>query len=1178
VPIICDLGVIRPENDCILPPLAAILAAACPSLESGRLLAVLRDSKADLGSLLGLRESHGEQVALCLIVDQFEHFWRLGLSHGAQKRFLTALARLAGVPGVAVLCTLRGDCYHHCVSHPVLMELKDGRHLDLSPPQPWEIAAMLRLGARASALTFETGPDGRGLDDVLMEKAHGNPQALPLLSYVLDQLWEHRDQETNTLRHAVFDSLGGFEGAIAEKACTTCQAFARDFPNEIAAACDLFHLIVDATDSGTGIDFVRRRASPGELAAASPAVRHLSDYLVESRLLVNDANGITLVHDALLSEAVVSRWPALREWMDENARNLLTGGRISQRCRDWSNHGRTDDLLLPAGGLLTEAEALLASNPSFFRVEPRDFIQRSSVVARMAARRATRRRRLAFSFLCMLVLVATGAAIWAGKRERDALAAQRLSEAARADAEKSRLHETKARAAAEGLIHSMTFDLRDKLAPLGKVDLLDDVFCQALEYFHNNPPDSPELLQNEGATWDNRTQVLLDRGDTVGARAANKEALAIIRRLREKNPLNESISSLLGSTYSRLGRIDLMEERPKEARENLLKAVKIFSSLVRHGDSTAFQIKNQFELNGCYMALARVAIINADLPTARRFNEKAASGANYLMAMAPTDYKALLCLGESHRSSSLLASAENNHEAALSASETAVEIAGKLIAMRPEDPSAKDMMGCCLLDLGASARMGGELERARTAFEKASDTFSTLIKTDSRNLNVGVPLGRAQLMLGKFSLKEGDLEAARVRLQSALELFETHANASPKVDLVGIYLIETYEAMACLAEAEKDPDAVVEWRRKLSDYHHKKGRGKVAFAEPSRPSPLPRNGQGTAYARFLPAPDGALLVCAPGGLYLQDRNGERTDLWPESGSVVNAVCNRTGSLLGGVDDDGILMLRHPPPATAMFVGNASERTSMWGLYPGPDGTRWVSVDKTGKTLLREFPSGRTLAVLYEKTIKGIDVAFSPDGRRLAGTDRSEKHRALVWDTRSGTRLGSLVGHKAAVWKVFWSKDGKTIGTCSVDRTARLWDSENGKELVTCSGHAGIVFKIGFHPDGREIITASGDGSACVWSPAGMPLLKLVIPGTSVVHAGFSPDGKLLATQSTDLKLRLWNRATGRNVYTSASNISFGDDDMFSPDSRKLVIPEGGGIRIVDLDTIQGIEDATGAKE
>jgi WD40 repeat protein len=45
-------------------------------------------------------------------------------------------------------------------------------------------------------------------------------------------------------------------------------------------------------------------------------------------------------------------------------------------------------------------------------------------------------------------------------------------------------------------------------------------------------------------------------------------------------------------------------------------------------------------------------------------------------------------------------------------------------------------------------------------------------------------------------------------------------------------------------------------------------------------------------------------------------------------------------------------------------------------------------------------------------------------------------------------LPDLIGHVDSVWGISYSPDGKTIASCSCDKTIKLWNSENGKEITT----------------------------------------------------------------------------------------------------------------------------------
>ncbi len=61
-----------------------------------------------------------------------------------------------------------------------------------------------------------------------------------------------------------------------------------------------------------------------------------------------------------------------------------------------------------------------------------------------------------------------------------------------------------------------------------------------------------------------------------------------------------------------------------------------------------------------------------------------------------------------------------------------------------------------------------------------------------------------------------------------------------------------------------------------------------------------------------------------------------------------------------------------------------------------------------------------------------------------------------------------------MWGISYSPDGKTIASCSSDKTIKLWNAENGKEINTLYGHSDLVFGISYSSDGKTIASCSSD--------------------------------------------------------------------------------------------------------
>ena len=85
----------------------------------------------------------------------------------------------------------------------------------------------------------------------------------------------------------------------------------------------------------------------------------LVDAFVENRLFVTELADdgsavVTVAHEALLWH-----WPRVTDWVAQNRENLRVRGRIAAAAERWDAESKSNDLLLPPGKPLVEAESLL---------------------------------------------------------------------------------------------------------------------------------------------------------------------------------------------------------------------------------------------------------------------------------------------------------------------------------------------------------------------------------------------------------------------------------------------------------------------------------------------------------------------------------------------------------------------------------------------------------------------------------------------------------------------------------------------------------------------------------------------------------------------------------------------------------------------------------------------------
>jgi WD40 repeat protein len=199
-----------------------------------------------------------------------------------------------------------------------------------------------------------------------------------------------------------------------------------------------------------------------------------------------------------------------------------------------------------------------------------------------------------------------------------------------------------------------------------------------------------------------------------------------------------------------------------------------------------------------------------------------------------------------------------------------------------------------------------------------------------------------------------------------------------------------------------------------------------------------------------------------------------------------------------------------------------------------------------------------------KQITGL--AFHPDGKRLATSGWRE---LKVWDAETGKEPAQFPPAEGWVSAVAFSKDGARIVTAGF-RTLTVWDTPSGKELLRVKAHEFLIRSVAFSPDGKRIASASGtpvgggrkkSGEVRVWdADSGKELLTLASLPHWANTVDFSPDGKYLAAGLGDLyvvapdrpgEVRVWDAATGQEVYNLQGHGGWVTSVAFSPDSRHL---------------------------
>jgi tetratricopeptide (TPR) repeat protein len=280
-----------------------------------------------------------ESAKLLLVVDQLEELFTIdGISPQQREHFIELLAGLARSGIVWVIAAMRKDFWHRADQTPELIHLSEGSgRLELLPPGPAQLSQMIRRPAEAADVAFEVhATTNVPLNDVIAEEVGREPGALPLLSYVLDQLYrvDIIDDQGDTLRYATYESLGRLQGAIAKKADAVLEGCAPE--DRLALSSVLFALVTKGSSEADVERSVARRVPLSTFPPGTPRRRLVDAFLdASARLLVTDVNKGASASVRVAHEALLSSWPTARDFVQNNAEALRTRRRIEERYARW---------------------------------------------------------------------------------------------------------------------------------------------------------------------------------------------------------------------------------------------------------------------------------------------------------------------------------------------------------------------------------------------------------------------------------------------------------------------------------------------------------------------------------------------------------------------------------------------------------------------------------------------------------------------------------------------------------------------------------------------------------------------------------------------------------------------------------------------------------------------------
>jgi WD40 repeat protein/energy-coupling factor transporter ATP-binding protein EcfA2 len=1011
----------------------------------------LRQLKRRLERLLKVSEHHS-----ILVVDQFEELFTLCEDRADRVEFIEKLLNFADRRKVVI--TMRADFLGECTFYPELRKRIETRQKLVGPMEPAELITAMKMQADRGGLRFEAG-----LSHAILNDVQGEPGAMPLLQYALQELWKRR--RGRWLCDEEYQAIGRVQKAIAKTA--------DDFYNSLSVAeqeqvQNIFLRLtrLDASAlAGEKRRDTRRRVeledlvpTGDDLAVTRKLVQQLAGGGV--RLVVTSRNEATGKEEVEVAhEALIRYWPTLQNWLNQNRIDLLLRETINQAAQEWQNHKDMPDkdgYLTHQGGRLEDAEVLL-NQPKFVQLNQleAEYVLACVQLRQRRLKLEEQRQQRVFMAALSTVLLLCGIT-FAGYQWRQAEfeRIQALSTSSEAKLEVEPL---------EALIGSLQAAKEVKQLWLPQTTLTNKVMSR----LHKVTSEIREINRLEGyegsvtdGSFSPDGKMLASTGVDGTVRLSNLHGKELIKFGVSKEGVRNvyfSPDGRLLATGDEDGTIKLWDLKGNLMREFPKQREGVFNITFSPNGKTIATGSG----DGMVRLWSWEGKLLKEFPAHNTSKDKKVWGISFspdgkTLATGSGDRTAKLW----DLNGKLLSEFKGHKDTVFSVS---FSPNGQKLATASMDSTVK------LWDL-----KGKEL---RELSGHTDWVFSVSFSPDGQNLATG-----SKDSVVRFWDLNGKL----------LKEFKGHSDSvrsvifSPNGKLLAS---AGYDSTVRLWNLQQ-------YRPPLTDFKgHKGAVWSVSFS-----------------------PDGEILTTAgaDGTVRLWDYlSGENLgEFKGHKGIIWKVSFSPNGKHLATSGEDGTARL------WSLFGKQRREfkghKGGVLGLNFSPDGKFLATSGKDGTARLWDL-SGKQLREFKGHEGAVLSVSFSPNGKLLATAGADGIVR--LWNL-SGQKVREFPAHGDWINSVIWSNDGQKLATGSSDRTVRLWDL-SGHQLNELKGHIGPVLKLRWSEDGKLLATAGADSTARLWDVSGQEVAVFKGHQGEVKSVGFSLDGKLLATSGEDGTVKLW---------------------------------------------------------
>ena len=432
------------------------------------------------------------------------------------------------------------------------------------------------------------------------------------------------------------------------------------------------------------------------------------------------------------TDTLISALDTDLDWVHAHTR-LLT------RAIEWQNKGKNNSFVL-RGDDLKEAEQWLAQAAPDKKRQP-TALQTEYIIASRKA--AARRQRITLGAVTFGLVIAAVLAVVAFFARQEA-----VKQGAKATAGRNR---------ADDVIHFVQNNLPDKLRPIGRLDLMQDVAVAVDEYYNAMKKAEGETVDTlAGKVWVLVNQGLIDesKGHLDEALAKYHSAVPLAEKAQRLDPGSDKALEHLASAHYFLG---LTLQLHGEAEDESRQAQQMYEKLVERDPSNA---RWQSQLAITYDTEATRLYGQEQFDAALSEYRKANAIREKLVAEAPDDSTRLSELASGHNHIGMVLLQQQQFNPALTEYRASQETVRKLTLIDPHNADWQRDLAFTYNNIGQVLQGQGDIGAALNEFRKYSEAMENVAAGDRANAVWQREAADAHRLIGAALFKQNQFEEA----------------------------------------------------------------------------------------------------------------------------------------------------------------------------------------------------------------------------------------------------------------------------------------------------------------------------------------------------------------------------------------------------------------------------------